>query len=203
MKRTEHSLALETAQSRTLEEDARLMSRVTQGDPFACRNLVQHHTGPLVGLALRMTGNRQEAEDIAQEAFVRLWKQSPDWLPQARISTWLYRVVHNLAIDAIRRSKRQNTTSDEKMEFEDPAPDQQQRIQQRDLAIKVETAISQLPERQRTAITLVHHRDMSNKEAASVMDISVDALESLLARGRRSLKATLEQHRHDLLGAQS
>lgn len=179
------------------------MSRVTQGDPFACRNLVQHHTGPLVGLALRMTGNRQEAEDIAQEAFVRLWKQSPDWLPQARISTWLYRVVHNLAIDAIRRSKRQNTTSDEKMEFEDPAPDQQQRIQQRDLAIKVETAISQLPERQRTAITLVHHRDMSNKEAASVMDISVDALESLLARGRRSLKATLEQHRHDLLGAQS
>ncbi len=187
------------------QEDANLMARVAQGDANACRLLVQRHLSPLVGLAFRMTSNRSEAEDIAQEAFVRLWKQSHDWQPKAKISTWLYRVAHNLAIDAIRRKERQNLTSHDLDEIEDKTPgtteSQNEMLHQQDVKKQVEEAISSLPERQRTAITLVHHRDMSNKEAAEIMSVSVDALESLLARGRRSLRKMLEESREDLLGA--
>ncbi|WP_085909874.1 sigma-70 family RNA polymerase sigma factor [Kiloniella majae] len=188
-------------------EDAKLMARVAQGDENACRLLVQRHLNPLVGLAIRMTGNKSEAEDIAQEAFVRLWKQSHDWQTKAKISTWLYRVAHNLAIDAIRRKDRQKLSVSDQVEISENTTsaqnNQDHMLHQQDITRQVETAISRLPERQRTAITLVHHRDMSNKEAANIMDISVDALESLLARGRKSLKKALLESRADLLGATS
>jgi len=181
------------------------MARIAQVDGNACRLLVQRHLNPLVGLAMRMTGNKSEAEDIAQEAFVRLWKQSHDWQAKAKISTWLYRVVHNLAIDSIRRKERQKLSANDQVEISENTAstqnNQDHMLHQQDITRQVETAISHLPERQRTAITLVHHRDMSNKEAAHVMNISVDALESLLARGRRSLKKTLSENRTDLLGA--
>ncbi|WP_120495755.1 sigma-70 family RNA polymerase sigma factor [Kiloniella sp. EL199] len=186
-------------------EDAKLMARVAQGDEHACRLLVHRHLNPLVGLALRMTTNKSEAEDIAQEAFVRLWKQSHDWQAKAKISTWLYRVAHNLAIDAIRRRERQKLSVNDQVEINENTTctqnNQDHMLHQQDITRQIETAISHLPERQRTAITLVHHRDMSNKEAAHVMDISVDALESLLARGRKSLKKILSESRADLLGA--
>ncbi|WP_421782328.1 RNA polymerase sigma factor [Kiloniella litopenaei] len=188
-------------------EDAKLMARVAQGDANACRLLVQRHLNPLVGLAMRMTGNKSEAEDIAQEAFVRLWKQSHQWQPKAKISTWLYRVTHNLAIDTIRRKKRQKLSESDQLEISKSITatqkNQDQTLHQQDITRQVETAMSHLPERQRTAITLVHHRDMTNKEAATVMDISVDALESLLARGRRGLKEILADSRTDLLGAET
>ncbi len=181
------------------------MARVAQGDANACRLLVQRHLNPLVGLAMRMTENKSEAEDIAQEAFVRLWKQSPNWQAKAKVSTWLYRVVHNLSIDAIRRKNRQTLSENDRVQISENTTStqktQDQMLHQQDITRQVETAISHLPERQRTAITLVHHRDMSNKEAAHLMNISVDALESLLARGRRSLKKTLSGNRTDLLGA--
>ena len=185
----------------TPEEDAKLMARIAQGDANASRLLVQRHLNPLVGLALRMTANKSEAEDIAQEAFVRLWKQSHNWQAKAKISTWLYRVAHNLSIDAIRRRERRKITSSDITEFKDTAAGPNEMLHQKDVRNQVEAAISCLPERQRTAITLVHHRDMSNKEAAKIMEVSVDALESLLSRGRRSLRKTLEQQREDLLGA--
>ncbi|WP_299380385.1 sigma-70 family RNA polymerase sigma factor [uncultured Kiloniella sp.] len=188
-------------------EDANLMARVAQGDANACRLLVQRHLNPLVGLAMRMTESKSEAEDIAQEAFVRLWKQSHDWQAKAKVSTWLYRVVHNLSIDAIRRKNRQTLSENDRVQISENTTStqktQDQMLHQQDITRQVETAISHLPERQRTAITLVHHRDMSNKDAAHVMDISVDALESLLARARRSLKEILSESRKDLLGAAS
>ncbi|KLN59983.1 hypothetical protein WH96_14850 [Kiloniella spongiae] len=188
-------------------EDAILMAQVAQGDDNACRLLVQRHLNQLVGLAMRMTGNRSEAEDIAQESFVRLWKQSHDWQAKAKISTWLYRVAHNLAIDAIRQKERQKVSVNDQTEISENTTSTQRNqdhmLHQQDITRQVEAAISHLPERQRAAITLVHHRDMSNKEAAHVMDISVDALESLLARGRRSLKKALVESRADLLGATS
>ncbi len=189
-------------QPHTPEEDAKLMAQVAQGDAVACRLLVQRHLSPLVGLALRMTRNNSEAEDIAQEAFVRLWKQSKNWQPKAKISTWLYRVAHNLSIDAIRRRERQGVASSDMTEIEDTTTNQSGMRHKQDVTNQVQAAISSLPERQRTAITLVHHRDLSNKEAANIMDISVDALESLLARGRRGLRKVLEDQREDLLGAQ-
>ncbi len=177
------------------------MAQVAQGDAVACRLLVQRHLGPLVGLALRMTNNKAEAEDIAQEAFVRLWIQSKNWQAKAKISTWLYRVAHNLSIDSIRRKERQKLASTDMTEIEDTRANQHGILHQKDVTNQVEAAICSLPERQRTAITLIHHRDLSNKEAANIMDVSVDALESLLARARRSLRKALEQQREDLLGA--
>ncbi|WP_419902830.1 sigma-70 family RNA polymerase sigma factor [Kiloniella sp.] len=119
-----------------------------------------------------------------------------------KISTWLYRVTHNLSIDAIRRRERQNLAATDMTEIEDTSTNQTGMRHKQDVTNQVEAAISSLPERQRTAITLVHHRDLSNKEAASIMDISVDALESLLARGRKGLRKLLEDQREDLLGVQ-
>ena len=178
--------------------DAELMARVAAGDQQACRQLVESHLGPVLGLAQRMLGEPSAAEDVAQEAFLRLWRQSGSWRPEARIGTWLYRVTHNLAIDQLRGRRRLD--SDALPEQIDPAPGPACRQQRVQVGRLVEAALGRLPERQRTAITLVHHQELSNIEAAEIMAVSVEALESLLSRGRRALRAELAELKADLLG---
>ncbi|MCR9214057.1 MAG: RNA polymerase sigma factor [Proteobacteria bacterium] len=172
-----------------IERDAALMQAVAKGDPAASRKVADQHLDGSYRLAVRILGDPSMAEDIAQEAFLKLWKQAPNWQPKAQIRTWLHRVTHNLCIDYLRK---QNRYSDEEVpELADPAPGPLEAQEQRQLGDKVTEALQQLPPRQRIAISLVHFEDCGNIEAASVMDISVDALESLLARGRRSLKELL------------
>jgi RNA polymerase sigma factor (sigma-70 family) len=130
------------------------------------------------------------AEDVAQEAMLRVWKQAPGWQPgQARFDTWLHRVATNLCYDRLR--KKREVLTDVLPERADAQPLADQRMTQTEDARRVRTAIEALPDRQRQAIVLCHFQELSNIEAAGIMDVSVEALESLLARGRRGLKAAL------------
>lgn len=180
------------------QSDARLLRRVAARDAAACRTLVDRHLATLVGFAQRMLGDAAAAEDVAQEAFLRLWRQAGSWRAEAAIATWLHRVAHNLCIDQLRR--RREVIGGAVPEIADPAEGPQAAHQRRQVAAIVDAAIADLPDRQRAAITLVHHLEFGNIAAAEVMDITVEALESLLARGRRALRERLADERLDLMG---
>ncbi len=174
------------------------MAKVAKGDMKACRDLCSAHMNRAYSVAYMMLGNASHSEDVVQDAFLRLWKIAPKWQAKAQISTWLHTVIHNLCIDRLRK---ENRFSDGEMpEIEDPAPDPLEQRQRDQVNDQVQQAIQQLPARQRVAVTLVHFEECSNIDAAAKMDISVDALESLLARGRRKLRELLTPQRGELGG---
>ena len=172
------------------DPDEELLTRVGEGDPAAVRALVARKLPRLLALAGRMLGDPAEAEDVAQEAFVRAWKQAPGWRPGgARFDTWLHRVALNLCYDRLRRRREIPTDAPPERPDEGPAPDRG--LLAAETGARVDAALADLPQRQREAIVLCHYQDLSNIEAASVMEISVEALESLLSRGRRALRQSL------------
>jgi RNA polymerase sigma factor (sigma-70 family) len=172
------------------DPDADLVARVGEQDPAAVRMLVSRKLPRLLALATRMLGDRMEAEDVAQEAFVRIWKQAPHWKEgEARFDTWIHRVALNLCYDRL-RGRREDPVADLPDEADpQPMPDMQLEARVRDE--RVRTALAALPVRQREALVLNYYQELSNIEAAALMGITVDALESLLARARRSLRAQL------------
>ena len=165
---------------------ARADAKTARGDAAAFRALTDLHLGKIMSFAYRILHDRSEAEDVAQETFLRLWKEAARYEPRARVSTWLHRIAHNLCIDRMRRTRERPTEdADEERTSQEPGglldPAKSSRPQSN-------SALAALPERQRTAITLVHYQGLSNIEAAEVLEVKVDALESLLARGRRTLE---------------
>lgn len=185
-------------EQRTKETDAELLALAAEGDTKAARRLTDLYLPGVFALAARMLSDAVAAEDVAQEAFLRLWRQGSSWRAEARLSTWLYRVAHNLCIDRIRQHRRTGELGD--TEIVDETESVVVLRHRRQVADIVESAIQSLPERQRTAITLVHFEDLGNIEAAEIMNVSVRALESLLARGRRALGAKLSAQKAELLG---
>jgi RNA polymerase sigma-70 factor (ECF subfamily) len=172
------------------DPDQELVARVARGDPAAVQALVARKLPRMLALARRMLGDAAEAEDVAQEVFLRAWRQASSWKAgQGRFDTWMHRVALNLCYDRLRRRREQPMA--DPPERPDPAPGAQARLEAADLSQQVETAVAALPERQREAILLCHYQELGNIEAATVMGVSVEALESLLARGRRALRATL------------
>jgi len=172
------------------DPDEELLSRVAGGDPAAARALVARKLPRLMSLAGRMLGDGAEAEDVAQEAFLRVWKQAPKWRPgAARFDTWLHRVALNLCYDRLRRRREFAYAEPPEQVDEGPAPDRG--LQALDVGRRVGRALRSLPDRQREAIVLCHYQELGNIEAAAVMGVSVEALESLLGRGRRALRAAL------------
>lgn len=172
------------------DPDAGLLARVGRGDPSAVRLLVAAKLPRVLGLAARLLRDRAEAEDVAQEAFLRAWRQAPRWQGgRARFDSWLYTVVLNLCRDRLRR--RRETVGDAVPDVPDPAPDAEQALLESEQGRRVAAAIAALPERQREAILLVHYGDCSGAAAAGILGVSVEALESLLARARRTLRARL------------
>jgi RNA polymerase sigma-70 factor (ECF subfamily) len=181
------------------EPDETLMLRVGTGDHAACRELVDRHLGRVVAFAGRMLGDRATAEDVAQEVFLRLWSHAQRWRPRgARLTTWLHRIALNLCLDCLAR--RRETPLDEVEEPADPTPHPTVLLQEQNLSCQVEKALAELPGSQRIAITLCYYQGLRNSEAAEMMEISVEALESLLARGRRTLKSRLRAVAPDFLG---
>ena len=179
--------------------DGELMRRTAAGDEDAARVLVERHLSRAVGLAFRLLGNRSQAEDISQEAFLRLWKQAGRWRPEARISTWLYTVVHNLCLDELRRPMRQ--TSELDPELPDSRETPHTAHQRSQVTALVDRELQALPERQRAALALVHYEQVAAAEAAAILGVSIEALESLLARARRTLRTRLASLKPDLLGS--
>ncbi|TCW75897.1 RNA polymerase sigma-70 factor [Burkholderia sp. SRS-46] len=172
------------------DPDAELVTRVGARDPSAVRALVARKLPRLLALATRLLGDRMEAEDVAQETFVRIWKQAPRWREgEARFDTWLHRVVLNLCYDRLRG--RREEPVDELPDMADPQPEPAVRAEHRARDARVQQALATLPARQREALVLHYYQEMSNMEAANLMGITVDALESLLARARRNLRAEL------------
>lgn len=172
------------------DPDEALLARVAAGEPAAVRALVARKLPRLLSLAQRMLGESAEAEDVAQETFVKAWKQAGAWRPGgARFDTWLHRVALNLCYDRLRR--RREVTMDTPPERPDDGPGPDRGLEAVDTGKRVAAAMAALPDRQREAVTLCHYQELSNIEAAQLMGVSVEALESLLSRGRRALRAAL------------
>ena len=179
--------------------DAALLVAYANGDPEAARDLSRRLLPRVLGQAVRMLQDRAEAEDVAQEAMLRLWRVAPDWRQgEAQVSTWLYRVTANLCTDRLRRRRRGGIGLDQIAEPVDPAP-AATAVMQDDARLRaLSDALAALPDRQAQAVSLRHLEGLSNPEIAAIMDISPRAVESLTARGKRALAALLAGRRADL-----
>ena len=175
------------------KSDKELLELIAQADKHAFSLLMERHLSSVIIFAMRYFSHRSDAEDIAQETFIRLWCKAPVWQDKGiSIKAWLYRVAYNQSIDQLRKQKLEyKAENDESIIDENAYIEKQIGIE---TALRIQkSALDSLPERQKTAIALCSIRGLSNNEAAIVMGISVDALESLLARGRRKLKKLYTQ----------
>ena len=172
-------------------DDTALLAAYAKGMPEAARILTERLMPKLYAQAYHQLQNAADAEDIAQEAMLRLWKIAPNWQSgRAKISTWLYQVVANLCKD--RGRKPPMTALEEAPEPIDPRLAVDVRLQDERRASALYKALDQLPPRQAQALRMRHLDELSNPEIAAIMAVSIEAVESLLARGRRQLKTCLE-----------
>lgn len=172
------------------QDDLACVQRVGRGDQRAFRELVDRYLTPITRFALRILGDRAEAEEVAQETFLRLWTAAADFEPHAQPKTWLYRIARNQCIDRIRKRRAHG----QEVELQEREADEDRPsalLLRKQIAAQVGEALATLPERQREAITLVHYEGLSGAEACEVLAVSAEALESLLARGRRALREQL------------
>ena len=182
------------------DTDEALALRAGRGDRIAAATLIERHTDKIYAVCLRMLGAPQAAEDATQETFLRLWRSASRWRPQgAQFRTWLYRIAMNICLDQLRKRKRE-APEEAAPERADTAPLPDQAVFMGERRFIIDEALQKLPARQRMAITLCCYEEKTNIEAAEIMGVSVEALESLLARGRRSLRARLAPMRDNLMG---
>lgn len=172
-----------------ISDDA-LLVLYANGDKAAAHALTYRLTPMVFSLANRMLNDRAEAEDVTQEALMRLWKIAPDWRQgEAKVTTWLYRVTSNLVTDRLR--KRKGVGLDEIPEPVDTKPDTQTQLHLADRAQALNGALQKLPDRQRQAVVLRHLEGLANPEIAEILSISIEAVESLISRGKRNLSGQL------------
>jgi len=178
--------------------DTALLVAVGNGDAAAARLLLARLTPRLFNHAARVLSDRTEAEDIVQETLLRLWKIAPEWRQgEAQVSTWCYRVLVNLCTDRL-RARRPSVDIDA---IAEPPANMKSVVEKMTDAARSDAlgrALASLPDRQKQAVALRHIEELGNPEIAEIMDISVEAVESLIARGKRTLKAALEGRRDEL-----
>lgn len=181
-----------------LEDDA-LMVLFANGDQGAARVLTARLLPRVLAHAARVLGDRAEAEDVAQEAMLRLWRAAANWDPTgaARPGTWLYRVTANLVVDRLRKNGRA-VGLEEPESLMDEAESAEARLIQEGRMAALDAALARLPERQRQAVVLRHIEGLSNPEIAEILEIGVEAVESLTARGKRALAAQLASQKEAL-----
>jgi len=179
-------------------EDAQLLARLAGGDMPAFRRVVDRYLPHLLAVGRRMLRDDAEAEDIAQEALMRLWRSAGTLeLGPGGLRPWLTRVTSNLCIDRI-RSARNTSVVEEVPEMPEPAG-QLRHLTEQELSGAVDKALKELPERQRLALTLFHYEGLSQVEVGQILGVSDEAVESLLARARRALRAVLKDDWQQLL----
>jgi RNA polymerase sigma factor (sigma-70 family) len=182
--------------------DEVLMVLYANGDRHAALALTQRVTPRVLAYAARMlNGDRAEAEDVAQETMLRLWRIAPEWRQgETKVTTWAYRVATNLCIDRQRSRKRKSQTAlDDAPDLAAGGRSADGTLIEADRMAALGAALDQLPDRQRQAVVLRHIEGLTNPEIAEVMQIGVEAVESLTARGKRALAALLAGQK-DALG---
>lgn len=178
--------------------DEALLRAFGQGDAAAAGLLVARLAPRVLALARRLLQDQAEAEDVTQEAMMRLWKIAADWQAGgAQVSTWLHRVAVNLATDRLRRRGR-GVALDAIDEPAAPAPAAVETMIQADRMAALDAALAQLPDRQRAAVVLRHIEGLTNPEIAARLEIGVEAVESLTARGKRRLAQLLAGRQAEL-----
>jgi RNA polymerase sigma-70 factor (ECF subfamily) len=182
----------------TAAEEAAVLARIRDGDGAAFRALIDRHVGSLLAVARRMLKTEGDADDIVQEALVRVWHHAGTLeLGPGGLRPWLRRVVTNLCLDHLRRHRLTSVVAEVPETPE--APGQVRNLAEADLTQRVEAALAALPERQRVALTLFHYEGLSQIEVGDMLGITDEAVESLLARARRSLKVALKDEWRQLL----
>lgn len=172
------------------ESDETLLKRLAAGEERAAKLLLARHLPRVLALAQRMLGARSEAEDVAQEVFLRIWKEAARWQPgRAKFSTWVHKVTSNLCIDRLRM--REAAPLEQAVLIADPAPGAESRVAEKEQSARIAAALQSLPERQRLALILVHYQELGNRETAEIMNCTVEAVEALLTRARKGLKEML------------
>ena len=183
------------------EIDIALMLRVGQQDEQAFEELITRHQNAVIGTAAKMLNSTSEAEDIAQQVFIRLWKSAPRYKPKAKFTTFLFTITKNLVFNESRRRSRKKESSIEEREddFHLQTPDTQnsspdKELLQGELQTAIDSAINSLPEKQRMAVILRRYQNMSYDEIANVLELSVSAVKSQLFRARNELRDSLQQY---------
>ncbi|MEN3940998.1 sigma-70 family RNA polymerase sigma factor [Prosthecobacter sp. SYSU 5D2] len=184
------------------EENVRLMLRIRDGDVAAFERLVELHQHMVIGTACRMLGNQEDAHDIAQQVFLRIWKSAPRYEPTAKFTTWLFTILRNLVFNETRRRSRRKEVPLEPEE-DDQAPRQyadhtapaaDQLTQQDELEQALDKAIAALPEKQRLAVVLRRHEELPYEQICEILDMSLPAVKSLLFRARTELRKHLASY---------
>ena len=172
--------------------DDALLVLFANGSPAAAQELTRRLMPRVFAQAYHKLRNRADAEDVTQDAFMKLWRIAPDWKQdQAKVSTWLYRVVENACIDRLRRNKTSVPLDDVGFEPADDRPSVSDQMQDKSRVDALYAAIDTLPERQAAALRMRHLEDRSNIEIAQILDLSIEAVESLVSRAKRTLTAQL------------
>jgi RNA polymerase sigma-70 factor (ECF subfamily) len=188
-----------------LDPDAALILRVKQGDTAAFTELVDKYKQPIINFAYRMVHDQTEAEDLAQAAFVQVYKSAERYQVTSKFTTWLFTITRNLCLNEIRRRTRHPADSLDapRQDLEDqPEPQVEDKkgrsppdlLLDQELESKIVEALDELPENQRTAILLCRQEEVSYEQIAEVLDCSLSAVKSLIFRGRETLKTRLKAY---------
>jgi RNA polymerase sigma-70 factor (ECF subfamily) len=181
-----------------------LMARIAEGDEDAFEILVNRHQTPVLNLIYRFIGDRTQAKDLAQEVFIRIWQAAKTYRPEAKFTTWIYRITANLCFNELKSARRKKwfsfSRSDEDGEhtFEetlaDSAPSAEDRLLEKERSHQITKALQSLPENQRMALILKRYDGLSYQEIAKIIGCSVSAVESLIIRGKRTLQEKLKNY---------
>lgn len=177
-----------------MEPDIELMLRFTQGDLTAFEELLRKHKNMVINLAYRIIQNYSEAEDIAQEVFLKIYNSAKTYKPEAKFSTWVYKITVNLSLNRLRGKKHLPTLPlEETLPISDPNSPETN-LEKQELINKVRTALNSLPENQKLAVTLRRYENLSYEEIAKIIGTSVSAVDSLIQRAKQNLKLKLVQY---------
>ena len=183
-------------------QDLRLMERIKGGDEAAFRELIEAHQHRIIGTIAKMLGDESDAEDIAQQVFIRVWKSAPRWQPTAKVTTWLYKITRNLVFNETRRRKRHPVQSldatlseHHPQQFADPGvKPADTSLLDSEMQAAIQRAIDELPEQQRMAIILRRYDDVPYEQIGEILDLSVPAVKSVLFRARTDLREKLRRY---------
>lgn len=199
----EPSLPAEAADEANAQ-DLRWMESIKQGDTEALRALIECHQHRIVGTVAKMLGDESDAEDIAQQVFIRVWKSAGRYEPTAKFTTWLFKITRNLVFNELRRRKRHPAQSldrpfddedDRPMQAPDPGAKSPDRtLLDEEMQLAIQRAIDELPETQRMAVVLRRYDDISYEEIGEILDLTVPAVKSVLFRARTELREKLKKY---------